>query len=363
MAKILVIEDEEALREGIGDILTDIGGHEVFLAADGRMGVDLARANYPDLILCDVGLPELDGFGVLKALQADAETAVIPFIFVTARGARQDNRLGMELGADDYIVKPFDFKELLAAIQTRLAKKEALTSQYVDQMDTLRGNILMALPHELRTPLATVVGYAELIILDAQAMPREQIQMMAQTIENAGQRLHQLIENYLIYAQLSLIQSDKQRRTALRSTYEARPDDITRVVAHERARNQGRTISTILHTPDLLLPMRNENFLKILEELLSNALKFSPTDTAVSIQTKQEESYFSLTVSNQGRGMSPQQIKQIGLYMQFERKVHEQQGSGMGLMIVHLLAELHDGSCTIVSTLGEETAVTVRIPL
>lgn len=363
MAKILVIEDEEALRQGVCDILTDIGGYDVLLAENGRMGVDLAREHHPDLILCDVGMPELDGYGVLTELQANPQTAVIPFIFVTARGERKDNRLGMELGADDYIVKPFNFNELLTAIQTRLTKKETLTSQYADQLDSLRGNILMALPHELRTPLASIVGYAELIALDAHTMPRDQIKVMAATIEEAGERLRNLVENYLIYAQLTLIKSDPQRRSLLRTVHEARPDDIIRVVAHERGTDHARQIVTKLNTPDLILPMRNENFLKLFEELLSNAVKFSAENTAVTISTNVAEQTFHFAITNHGRGMTPEQIQQIGLYMQFERQVYEQQGSGFGLMIVQLLTELHDGRFAIESEVDGETTVTIQIPL
>ena len=282
---------------------------------------------------------------------------------MTARGERKDNRLGMELGADDYIVKPFNYNELLAAIQARLTKKETITSQYTDQMDSLRGNILMALPHELRTPLASIVGYAELIALDAPTMPRDQIKLMAQTIEDAGQRLHELIENYLIYAQLALIQNDPQRRNHLRAIYEARPEDIIRVVSHERKAEYERQIITNLNTPDLTLPMRNENFLKLFEELFSNAIKFSTETSAVKIFTEVRDNHFHLTITNEGRGMTPEQIEQIGLYMQFERNVYEQQGSGFGLMIVQLLTELHDGRFSIESEVDGETAVTIEIPL
>lgn len=363
MTKILVIEDEQALREGIRDILTDIGGYDVLLAANGRIGVELAQTKLPDLILCDVGLPELDGFEVLAALQANKKTAVIPFIFVTAKGERKDSRLGMELGADDYIVKPFDYNELLTAIQTRLAKQETIASQYEAQMDSLRGNILMALPHELRTPLASIVGYAELIGWEADTMPREQIKQMARSIEMSGRRLHALIENYLIYAQLTLIQSDPARVRRLREVREAQPDKLIYMVVHERKIGKGRSIDTNLQVPELRLPMRSENFLKIFEELLSNALKFSYPDTAVTITTAQTENQFELTIRNTGRGLSPEQIKQVGLYMQFERNVHEQQGSGMGLMIVQLLTDLHRGTFSIVSDVGGETAVIVSIPL
>ena len=98
-------------------------GHTAVTAADGQLGLDLARREAPDLILCDVMMPQLDGYGVLNALRQDPTTAAIPFIFLTARGERQDLRTGMNLGADDYLVKPATATELLAAIDARFRRE------------------------------------------------------------------------------------------------------------------------------------------------------------------------------------------------------------------------------------------------
>jgi diguanylate cyclase (GGDEF)-like protein len=129
MKKILVIEDEEFVRENIVELL-DAEGFEVIGAEDGRMGLNLAKAMVPDLILCDVMMPELDGYGVLTALRQDSILATVPFIFLTAKAAKADLRQGMELGADDYLTKPFTRAELLGAIISRLKKQAAVQERY-----------------------------------------------------------------------------------------------------------------------------------------------------------------------------------------------------------------------------------------
>jgi DNA-binding NarL/FixJ family response regulator len=119
MRKILVIEDEADTRRNLV-LLLEMEGFRVRSAPDGRRGVQLAREELPDLILCDVSMPELDGHGVLRALRDEPATVSIPFIFLTARGDKQDLRAGMNLGADDYLAKPASAEEVLAAIASRL---------------------------------------------------------------------------------------------------------------------------------------------------------------------------------------------------------------------------------------------------
>jgi CRP-like cAMP-binding protein len=127
--KILVIEDNLEVRENLEEILV-LSGYEVHLAEDGTVGVDAAQQIQPDLILCDVMMPKLDGFGVLNILSKRPDTAAIPFVFLTAKTERVDFRRGMNLGADDYITKPFFKDELLAVIETRLKKNEQLRRQF-----------------------------------------------------------------------------------------------------------------------------------------------------------------------------------------------------------------------------------------
>lgn len=131
MKKILIIEDEPAMRNNLCDIL-ELENYQPVLAANGQEGIAAARRELPDLILCDVLMPELDGHGVLAALRKDTATERIPFIFLTAKGERADVRAGMNLGADDYLVKPVRVNDLLEAMAARLERSQQLAGFAAD---------------------------------------------------------------------------------------------------------------------------------------------------------------------------------------------------------------------------------------
>ncbi|HZI25048.1 MAG TPA: response regulator [Chryseolinea sp.] len=129
MKKILLIEDNLEVRENTAEILS-LANYDVVTAENGKIGVDLAQKEKPDLIICDIMMPELDGYGVLHIVSKNPQTANIPFIFLTAKTEKTDIRKGMNLGADDYLTKPFDDTDLLNAIESRLRKNAMLQKQY-----------------------------------------------------------------------------------------------------------------------------------------------------------------------------------------------------------------------------------------
>lgn len=136
MKKILVIEDDQMMRENTAEIL-ELASYEVVTAPNGKVGAQLAREIRPDLIVCDIMMPELDGYGVLHVLSKDTNTASIPFIFLTAKAEKSEMRKGMELGADDYLTKPFEDTELLNAIEVRLKKNERLKKEFSRDLNGL----------------------------------------------------------------------------------------------------------------------------------------------------------------------------------------------------------------------------------
>ena len=139
--KVLIIEDNNDIRDNVTEIL-EMAGYTVFEANNGKTGVELAIKNLPDIILCDIMMPELDGYGVLYMLHKHPEMTAVPFIFLTAKAERLDLRRGMEMGADDYLTKPFDDIELLNAIESRLKKKENVHQLYSKSLEQL--NALVA---------------------------------------------------------------------------------------------------------------------------------------------------------------------------------------------------------------------------
>jgi CRP-like cAMP-binding protein/CheY-like chemotaxis protein len=136
MKTILVIEDNKDVRENTAEIL-EMANYKVCQAENGKIGVDLAQSAKPDLIICDIMMPVLDGYGVIHLLNKNADTASIPFIFLTAKSERGDLRKGMEMGADDYISKPFDDIELLNAVESRLKKSDVLKAEYSQNVQGL----------------------------------------------------------------------------------------------------------------------------------------------------------------------------------------------------------------------------------
>lgn len=134
MKSILLIEDNNEVRENTAEIL-ELANYKVLQAENGKIGVELAQKNKPDLIICDIMMPVLDGYGVIHLLSKNSDTSTIPFIFLTAKTERGDFRKGMEMGADDYITKPFDDVELLRAVESRLKKSELLKNEFSNNVE------------------------------------------------------------------------------------------------------------------------------------------------------------------------------------------------------------------------------------
>ncbi|MFN8377641.1 MAG: response regulator [Anaerolineae bacterium] len=363
MKKILVVEDAQSLRK---DILEMLGfeGFDAIGAENGLVGVEKARQEIPDLVICDIMMPGLDGFGVLEELRHDPVTATIPFIFLTARTDRVDIRQGMGLGADDYLTKPFTASELLATVHARLEKREMIDQITEQKMDDLRGNIILALPHELRTPLNVILGFSDLLSSDAEVMDAARISEMARHINSSAMRLFRLIENFLVYAQTELIKTDTRQLESLRAGYLMYPQAAIINHVEHKARAANREQDLLLDVQDTTAVAMSEEYLKkILEELMDNACKFSEAGSTLSVKAWSEQDRYVIQLTDHGRGMTPDQWESLGAYMQFDRRIYEQQGIGLGLIITKRLTELHNGSLGFSSAVGKGTTVTVALPI
>ncbi|MEG4200704.1 response regulator [Microcoleus sp. Pol12A5] len=362
MAKILVIEDEEAIRENILELL-EAENFEGIGAINGKVGIKLAIEQIPDLILCDMMMPEVDGHGVIKALRSEPLTATIPFIFLTAKADKVDVRTGMELGADDYITKPCTPQELLNAIAIRLEKQKTISRQSQKTLDELRTNISMSLPHELRTPLNAILGFSELILSEYKVLEESDILEMIGQIQISGHRLYRLIQNFLLYAELEIAATNPELLKEMRNSEFSCVKSLLSQKARQQAKHANRTDDLQLNLQDASVAMDSVRLAKIVEELLDNAFKFSLEGTPVLLSTFVENQTFILSVKDQGRGMTADQIAQLEAYRQFDRKLYQQAGLGLGLAIVQRLAELHGGEFKIESLPQQETIVCVSLPV
>lgn len=361
MKKVLVIDDTPEIRLIIEETLSMFGFVTVS-AEDGETGVALAREHLPDLIICDVNMPKLDGFDTLTRLRENESTATIPFMFLSGAVERPNVRRGMELGADDYLTKPFTPSELLAAVNARLEKKAEIERKSEKKLDELRGKMTLALPHELRTPLNGIMGLASILIDDHAAMKPQHVLETAELIHDSASRLHRLIENFLAYAQIELMSNDAKSILSQASGSATAASPVISQTAHGVGLRRERERDLNLELRPAVVPVIADNFQKIVEELVDNAFKFSEAGTPVRIIAAIADQTFSMHVINTGRGMTPEQIAGIGPHVQFEREKYEQQGAGLGLIIAKRLTELNGGKLTITSSPGHQTRVSISFP-
>lgn len=212
--KILLVEDESAIRDNLRQML-EAEGYTVCEAGDGAEGIRLAAQSAPDLVLCDVNMPGVDGYQVLASLRAGESTMHVPFLFLTALADRSSLRRGMELGAEDYLTKPFSRQELLAAVTARLERSRSLADLYRRQLSGLRNTLARALPHELLTPLNGILGLSGILMEEYETVRRAEMLDIARGISNSGETLHRLARRFLTYAELEMALMDPSLRARL----------------------------------------------------------------------------------------------------------------------------------------------------
>ena len=358
MKKVLLIEDHKLLCDEVCDWFT-FEGFETYSAYNGRDGVELARRHLPDIILCDIMMPEMSGMQVLETLRKDPATKFIPFIFMTALAERNDLRTGMEGGADDYITKPFTRLEVLTAVSTRLQKSEEIRENAESVIEELRNNLIYGLPHELRTPLNAMVAYGEMLKDFSESFSHKEVNEMGEQIFTSAMRLFRLIENYLLYAQLELRKISPEERYVL-----MQPADVCRKTAHAVAARYHRENDLQLTTGngEGQVHITEMEFAKIIEELVDNACKFSKPGQPVLLSCGSSQGTFTLTLQDHGSGMAAADIQRIGAYMQFDRKLQAQEGSGLGLIISKRIVELFNGRFSLESSHGEGTSIRITLP-
>ncbi len=365
MTKILVIEDEQTLREDVVEAL-NISAFEVVAAPNGEMGLLLAREQSPDLILCDIRMPGMDGFNVLQRLRDDSVTAPIPFIFMTAQGDRESMRSGMRLGADDFISKPFSIEELVQAVEARLSRRNAFVREAESKLEAAKLRLTRLVTHELKTPLISMNTILDVVSRRMGQLKPEELQEFVASIDVGGRRLNHLVEQMTLVTQLE--SGLLQRATlAQRGSIHVLSQILNGAVT------QGQRFAN--NRPDVQLkaePFDAEmNILCHLQplrhafaELFANAINFSPESGQVAINGWRSGRAIWVTISDQGVGMTRQQIEEAAhSWSQVDREKNEQQGMGMGLMLAHRIITLHGGILELGSEVGKGTQVQVGLPV
>jgi two-component system, sensor histidine kinase and response regulator len=362
MKKVLVIEDESAVRLSLVELLM-AENFKPISAENGSVGLQLAREQTPDLIICDIMMPEMNGYEVLKELRTDQITASIPFLFLTAKSERTDLRKAMELGADDYITKPFTRNDILNAINIRMQKAEETGKHVRIKLDELRSDLSRTLFNQMLPSLNKIVNLSKSIAEEYTFMSIDRICEYSLYINNYAVHLSKLIQNLLLYSVLEIISSRPDRLNALRNSCLSNPRAVITEAAVQKADRADRSSDLYLKLHDIPVQIMEIHLVKIVDELLDNSFKYSQPGTTVRITSAEGDNGYVLFFIDYGKGMSPDMLNNIGKYIDFEQSNNNQKNSGFGLAIVMKLVDLYNGKFSIRSEKDTGTTITIELPV
>lgn len=362
MKKLLIIEDDESLRTSLLDILCS-EGFEVLAAPNGMSALESVPIFLPDLIISDVSMPEMDGYELLSELAKNEATATIPFIFLTGHSERNYKRKAMELGADDFLIKPFSVDELLLTIDARLKKSDKVKHASDERIKSITKSISFSLPHELNTPLSGIIGFSEVMMNEADFMSHEEVREMAGFINESSLRLKKTISKYLNYSKLQVLLNDPNERISLLKSDSIISNELVEAVLNKEKFDKSRFDDLVVDIESAIVFINGDYLALLMSELIDNAFKFSRQGSKVLVKGKKGINVYWLTIYDKGRGMSSRQLSEIGAFVQFNREMFEQQGSGLGLAIVKSIMGIFDGNIRFTSQQGLGTTVTLELKL
>jgi two-component system, sensor histidine kinase and response regulator len=359
--KLLIVEDDPMIRQRLLDIL-DSDEYYLLEASNGLEGIEMAKMHLPDLILSDIMMPILTGYDVLREIRAYPPTSLTPFLFLTAKGDAVDVRMGMNLGADDYITKPFSISEILDAVSMRLDRRNQMEEYSQEKLNAVRSNLYSALPHEFLTPLNGILGMTDVLIRHSDVLEKEEVHEMHTHILQSAKRLQAVIEKYLMYARLEGITREFVERE-LQHLPAHSPASIVDDIVRLRSFKYNRLHDVLQDLEDHPIAIPAENYSIAIGELIDNAFNYSQPGTPIYVELKVHNDHLSFVVQNHGRGLTPEQVNQIGAFVQFERDKYEQQGMGLGLAIAKKSAHIFNGELIIESEPNKITRVQLIVPL
>jgi two-component system, sensor histidine kinase and response regulator len=351
VSKILVIDDEDGFRQVLIKFLSR-EGFEVEAASDGKAGVDLATETQPDLIVCDLNMPGMDGYEVLAALRRDPKLADIPLIFLTGQSQPSQVRQGMNFGADDYLTKPVNLTDLLGAIRVRLGHRQAQQQRQEKQMERAM-QLFGGIVHDLRDPLFVVLGYTGILkggpgqAPAGGKTPRQILDRMQQAV---------LRMQAIISETLFLTRSRMQRLPFDPGPFDLR-DFCEQMVADHEENQRVRFQCVAGRFPVVADSLRLR---QALDNLLSNALKYSDAPVVVSLSAGSQD--YLIEVRDQGIGIPADD--QAGIFEPFFRASNtgSRPGHGLGLSIVKSCIEQHGGTIRFRSEGGQGTTFFLELP-
>jgi signal transduction histidine kinase len=363
-SRIVLADDNADMRGYVGELL---GQHyDIEAVADGQQALDTIRRQPPALVISDVMMPGVDGLGLLQALRADESLRDVPVILLSARAGEESRIEGLGAGADDYVVKPFAARELLARVGALLEltrtrrDSEERQRRDLEEASRQKDEFLAMLAHELRNPLAPIRNAGEL--LSRSLPPDVPMRTAVHTIERQVTHLTRLVDDLL----------DVSRITQGRIELRRRPTAVADILARSLEtvdpliRRKHHKVSIAGNHWNLYVNVDPERLVQCLANVLTNSAKYTESGGEIHIETRDESGEVTIAVTDNGVGISQELLPKVfDLFVQGERTLDRSQGGlGIGLSIVKRLVEMHYGRVSV-SSAGHQlgTRFELRLPL
>ncbi len=333
-------------------ILEELLGEEYILetASSGEEALARATTFQPELVLLDIMMPGIDGYETCRRLRQDPALRHIKIIMVSAKAMLAERLKGYEVGADDYVTKPFDDVELLSKVQVYLRLKSA------EEVDQLKSNVLALLGHETRTPLNGLIGPAEMLMSDDD-MDADGRKVLAEMIYRNATRLHQLFEKVMMLSALRSGKVDLEMEDAdLVEVVRDAVEDIQEAATSRKVKIEAT------FTESLLATFARTRLRMVFGAILDNAVRFSLEGGSVEIRGTTEDGCCVIAVTDHGKGIAPDFVPHVFDAFTDADTRHHTEGQGLSLAIARHTVELHGGTIDAQSVPGRQTTLSIRLP-
>ncbi len=357
---VLIVDDMPENCKLLGNLLKE-HGYNPAVAQNGQRALDFVKNKKPDLILLDVMMPELDGFEVCKRLKQDVSTKDIPIIFLTAKVEKNDVIQGLELGAVDYVEKPFNEMELITRVNTHLALKITRdklheTVEALEEANATKDKFFSIISHDLGNIFSGLIGLSDLLSNPKQG----EKEFLMNMLQQSTQRGYNLLKNLLEWSQL---QTGKIKPRASVLYFHEYIDSNIMLLANQA---ENKNITLVSSVDNTLAVFADANMINtVIRNLLSNAIKFTPENGRVEISGKREAEFIEISVSDTGVGIREQDIGKL-----FQVDVShsttgtaDEQGTGLGLILCKDFVESNGGTIWVESELGKGSKFYFSLPI
>lgn len=374
---ILIVDDVPNNLKVLARML-EKEGYEITIATTGQKALSIIENVTPDLILLDVMMPEMDGYETCKIIKSKERFANVPIIFLTVRSDVKDIVKGFELGASDYLTKPFNLQELIIRVKTHLKLKitQDENKKYIEQLkqtnekltktqeelyktNKSKDKFFSIIAHDLKNPFQTLLGMSEMMYENFEEFSTDQLKELSTDMHQSAENLYKLLENLLAWSRIQMGRLDfKPREMKINDVIEENVDLYEKQLEIKK-------IALNMNYDKNLSIFADRNMLKtVVRNLLSNAIKFTHENGSISINATESDAMVALSIEDTGIGMSKEQVDSVfSLDINSSRPgTNDEEGTGLGLILCKELIVNNGGNIEIKSKLNEGTKITINLP-